>query len=175
MIRALFARRMRAMEGRFREVCANYLGNLLVRIEASVALLSEEQVWWRPNDATNSVGNHLLHLQGNLSQWVLAGLGGVAYERHRSHEFSARGGPSKSELLSGLRQVIERCQSVIRAIPSSLLLKPTRIQGVETDGIHAVVHVVEHTSYHTGQIVHIAKELLGPAAGIEFFPQHRNE
>jgi len=163
------------MQDRFREVCANYLGNFLGRIEASVALLSEDQVWWRPNAATNSVGNHLLHLQGNLSQWVLAGLGGIPYERHRSHEFSASGGARRQDLVDGLRQVIQQCQAVIREMPSSLMLKPMRIQGVETDGTHAVVHVVEHTSYHTGQVVHIVKELLGPEARIEFFPQHRNE
>jgi uncharacterized damage-inducible protein DinB len=163
------------MDDRFRQVCADYLGNFLGRIEAAVRLLSEEQVWWRPNSATNSVGNHVLHLQGNLSQWVLAGLGGQPYVRHRSHEFAATGGPGREELLRGLRGVIEGCQAVIRGLPSAVLLEPRTIQGVATDGTHAVVHVVEHTSYHTGQIVHIAKELLGPAAGIEFFPQHRGE
>ncbi len=163
------------MEDRFREVSANYLGNFLARIDASVALLSEEQVWWRPNQVTNSAGNHILHLQGNLSQWVLAGLGGVPYQRHRSHEFAANGAPCKKELMDGLRRVIQQCQEIIRKLPSSLLLKPMVIQGCDTDGTHAVVHVVEHTSYHTGQIVHIVKELLGPEAGIEFFPQHRNE
>ncbi len=166
---------MPVMEDRFREVSAGYLGNYLARIEAAVVLLSEEQVWWRPNSATNSVGNHLLHLQGNLSQWALAGLGGVSYERHRRHEFTADGAPCKKELLDGVRRVVEESQTVIRALPSSLLLRPMRIQGVATDGTHAVIHVVEHTSYHAGQIIHIVKELLGPDAGIEFFPQHRNE
>ena len=163
------------MEDRFRQVSADYLGSFLGRIERAVSSLSEEQVWWRANPVTNSVGNHILHLQGNLSQWVLAGLGGIPYERHRSHEFSATGGAGKQELLRGLREVVERCQRVVRELPSAELLKPRKIQGVDTDGTHAVVHVVEHTSYHAGQIVHIAKELLGPAAGIEFFPQHRNE
>ena len=166
---------MRLMEDRFREVAADYLGNFFRRIEGAVPLLSEEQVWWRPNAVTNSVGNHMLHLQGNLSQWVLAGLGGIAYERHRSHEFSALGGPCKRELLEGMRDVIRRCQSVIRSLPDAELLKPRKIQGCDTDGTHAVVHVVEHTSYHTGQIVQIVKELVGPEAGIEFFPQHKNE
>jgi uncharacterized damage-inducible protein DinB len=163
------------MEDRFRQVSADYLGSFLGRIEASVARLSEEQVWWRPNPVTNSVGNHLLHLQGNLSQWVLAGLGGIPYERHRSHEFAALSGPRKQELLDGTRDVIRRCQTVIRALPSAKLLEPMKIQGCPTDGTHAVIHVVEHTSYHTGQIVHIAKALLGCHAEIEFFPQHRNE
>ncbi len=163
------------VEDRLREVSADYLGSFLGRIERSVVLLSEEQVWWRPNAATNSVGNHLLHLQGNLSQWALAGLGGIPYERHRRHEFDATGGPRKQELLDGTREVIERCQAVIRALPSARLLEPRCTQGCATDGVHSVIHVVEHTSYHTGQILQIVKELLGPEAQIEFFPQHRNE
>jgi uncharacterized damage-inducible protein DinB len=166
---------MAAMEDRFRQVSADYLASFLARIEGGVALLSEEQVWWRPNAATNSVGNHLLHLQGNLSQWVLAGLGGIPFERHRRHEFDATGGVPKQELLDGTRDVIRRCQDVIRALPSAKLLEPRRTQGCATDGVHTVIHVVEHTSYHTGQILHIVKELLGPGAQIEFFPQHRNE
>lgn len=163
------------MEERFRQVSADYLGNFWSRIERAVALLSEEQVWWRANPATNSVGNQLLHLQGNLSQWVLAGLGDIPYERHRRHEFAATGGLRKQDLLDGTRAVIQRCQDVIRALPSSKLLEPRRTQGVATDGVHTVVHAVEHTSYHTGQILQIVKELLGPEAQIEFFPQHRNE
>jgi uncharacterized damage-inducible protein DinB len=170
-----FGRTMPAMEERFRQVSADYLGSFLGRIEGAVALLTEDQVWWRPNAVTNSVGNHILHLQGNLSQWVLAGLGGIPYERHRKQEFQATGGIAKQELLRGLRDVIGRCQAVVRALPSAELLRPRQIQGVDTDGTHAVVHIVEHTSYHAGQIVHIAKELLGPTAGIEFFPQHKNE
>ncbi len=166
---------MPAMEDRFRQVCADYLGSFLGRIEGSVKLLSEDQVWWRPNPATNSVGNQLLHLEGNLSQWVLAGLGGLPFERRRRHEFAATGGPRKQELLDGTRDVIQRCQAVIRALPSAKLLEPRCTQGVATDGVHTIVHVVEHTSYHTGQILQIVKELLGPEAQIEFFPQHRNE
>ncbi len=163
------------MEERFREVAAEYMGDFLRRIEGVVALLSEEQVWWRPNTVTNSVGNNLLHLQGNMSQWVIAGLGGMPYERHRSAEFSTTGGLARDELLRELREVVRRCQAVVRSLGSAELLKPRKIQGRDTDGTHAVIHVVEHMSYHTGQIVHIAKELLGPEAGIEFFPQHKHE
>ncbi len=164
-----------SLESRFREVSADYLGSFLSRIEGSVKLLSEEQVWWRPNAATNSVGNHLLHLQGNLSQWVLAGLGSLPYERHRHEEFEAQGGPRKQELLERTGDVIRRCQAVIRGLPGERFLAAHRTQGCDTDGVHTVIHVVEHTSYHTGQILQIVKGLLGPGAEIEFFPQHRNE
>jgi uncharacterized damage-inducible protein DinB len=163
------------IEGRFREVCADYLGSFLERIEASVARLSEEQVWWRPNGSSNSVGNLMLHLQGNLSQWILASLGGAAYERHRSEEFAADRTAGREALLAGIRRVTAEAQKVIRELPDGVLLLPVQIQSYDSDGIHAVVHVVEHMSYHTGQIVQIAKQLLGPESRIEFFPQHRRE
>ena len=77
------------MEASFRDTSVDLLEYFLRRIEVCVGRLSDEQVWWRPNPAVNSVGNLLLHLQGNLSQWVLSGLGGVQFERQRSHEFAA--------------------------------------------------------------------------------------
>lgn len=163
------------MEKSLKEASAHFLGDFLRRIEDSVSRLSEEQVWWRPNPAVNSVGNQLLHLQGNLSQWVLAGLGGVDYRRQRSREFSADRTATKAELLEGLRSVVAGCQAVIRSLSPEDLRRRRHIQKSDVDGVYAVVHVVEHMSYHAGQIVHIAKELLGPEAGIEFFPQHKGE
>ena len=157
------------------EICAEFLGEYLGKIEACAAGLSEEQVWWRANPATNSVGNLLLHLQGNLSQWVLESLGGVAYERHRSAEFAASRTAAKAELVKGLRSIVEKCQLVIRAVPPAELGKRRVIQGSDVDGAYVVWHVVEHMSYHTGQIVHMTKELRGPEAGIEFYPELRGE
>jgi uncharacterized damage-inducible protein DinB len=160
---------------RFAELGAEYLGDLLDRIERSVTGLTEAQIWWRANPATNSIGNLLLHLQGNLSQWVLAALGGQDYERHRSQEFAARGTATKAALLAGLRAVVTGCQPVIRGLAPAELARFREIQGGRSDGFDTVLHVVEHMSYHTGQIIHIAKELLGPEGGLDFYPQHRDE
>lgn len=157
------------------ELNADFLGDFLRRIEACVALLSNEQVWWRANPATNSIGNLLLHLQGNLSQWVLASFGGVAFERHRPREFAAERTATKEELLQGLRGVVEHCQKVIRHLAPGDVAGRRMIQGSEVDDAYALWHAVEHMSYHTGQIIHITKELRGPEAGIEFFPQHRGK
>jgi uncharacterized damage-inducible protein DinB len=164
-----------AWPDRFCRLSADCLGDYLRRITAVVEPLSEDQVWWRANPATNSVGNLLLHLQGNLSQWVLAALGGRAYERHRSQEFSASRTAGKAELLAGLGRVVGECQAILGGLPERELAAVRTVQGGERDGLYIVLHVVEHMSYHTGQIVHLAKEQLGPAAGIDFFPQHRNE
>jgi uncharacterized damage-inducible protein DinB len=163
------------MRDRFCQLSADFLGDFLRRIEAVVERLSEDDVWWKANPATNSVGNLLLHLRGNLSQWVLDGLGGRPYERHRSREFTDSRTATKGDLLAELRRVVGECQAVIRGLSERELAAARRIQGHEGDGVYIVLHVVEHMSYHTGQIVHLAKERLGPEAGIEFFPQHRNE
>jgi uncharacterized damage-inducible protein DinB len=145
------------------------------RIEACVDRLSEAQTWWRPNPAVNSVGNLLLHLHGNLSQWVLAGLGGAAYERQRTAEFTADRSAPKAELLEGLHAVVEQCGVVIRGLTPDELLRRRVIQGYDADGIYVVMHVIEHMSYHTGQIVQLTKEQLGPQGGIDFYPQHKGE
>lgn len=165
------------MQERLLSVSADCLDSFLHRIEACVGRLSEAQVWWRPNPAVSSVGNLLLHLRGNLSQWVLAGLGGVDYERHRTQEFTAAGTMGKSELLDGLRLVVTDSRAVILGLSAEAMVQRRQIQGYEVDGVYVVLHVTEHMSYHTGQIVHvhIAKELLGPAAKIDFFPQHHGE
>ena len=90
------------MEQRFIEEADQYLGEYLRKIEHCTSLLTEAQVWWKPNEACNSVGNLLLHLRGNLSQWVLGGIGGEPIARHRSAEFAASETAAKSEMLAGL-------------------------------------------------------------------------
>lgn len=163
------------MQQRFLAEADRYFQQYLGRIRDCVALLSDEQVWWRPNEACNSIGNLLLHLRGNLSQWVLAGLGGQAYERRRSEEFSARQGAPKGELVARLEEVVRSVREAISSLDGAALQRPRHVQGYDTDGIGILFHAVEHMSYHTGQIVAAAKQLTGPAAGIEFYPQHRGE
>jgi uncharacterized damage-inducible protein DinB len=151
---------------RFLELSADYLDEYAKKIRRSAEALSEEQIWWRPNQASNSIGNLLLHLCGNLSQWVLASLGGMAYERQRDAEFSALGGTGKAALLARLDQVVASCQAVIRGLPAEQLLARRQIQRNDVDGYEAVYHAVEHMSYHTGQIASFAKELAGKDLGL---------
>ncbi len=164
-----------SMHDRFSETSAEFLGSFLRRIQDCVGRLSEDEVWWRPNPAVNSVGNLLLHLHGNLSQWILAGLGGARFERHRDREFAERGPMPKAELLAALERVVGECQGLILGLSPEELMAPREIQGYRTDGVYTVQHVVEHMSYHTGQIVQTTKALRGPAEGIEFYPQHRGK
>jgi uncharacterized damage-inducible protein DinB len=160
------------MESRLSGFADLYWSEYLGKIAAAVEPLTEEQVWWRPNERSNSVGNLLAHLVGNLSQWVLAGLAGEPYERHRDAEFAARGGAAKAELLDRLRSTVERCRAGVARLSADDLGRRRRIQGDEMDGYHALFHTVEHMSYHAGQIVLLAK-LHG--AALDFYPQHRGE
>jgi len=146
------------------------LGEYLEKIERSAGGLSAQQIWWRPNPACNSVGNLLLHLCGNLSQWVLDGLGGIAYDRRRSEEFAAAGGDDAPALLARLRDVVERCRGVALGLSQQDLERSFVIQGYSRTGFGVLLHAVEHMSYHTGQIVFVAKQLLGGPAEIEFYP-----
>jgi uncharacterized damage-inducible protein DinB len=160
---------------RFLELAAHYLGEYDGKIRHSVKLLTEEQVWWRPNARSNSVGNLIMHICGNLSQWVLAGLGGETDDRRRSLEFSADGVAIREELLGRLAEVVRNCGTVIERLGDGDLGERRRIQGVDTDGMGALFHAVEHMSYHAGQIIFATKQMLGDDRIIDFYPQLRGE
>ncbi|MBB4077697.1 putative damage-inducible protein DinB [Lewinella aquimaris] len=123
------------------------------RIAACLNELTEEEVWQRPNDNSNSVGNQLLHLRGNIRQWILTGLGGVADERQRDEEFSASGGIDKTELYKQLTETVNEAVDIIRNLPSHHLIEERPVQAFVHDGTFIILHVVEHLSYHTGQII----------------------
>jgi len=155
-----------------------YLEQYMGKIKHCVSLLSEDEIWRRPAPGTNSIANLLLHLSGNLSLWVLNSLGGEHNERHRSLEFSTertQTTASKEELTDGLAAVVERCRSVALSISDETLRRPLVIQDYPTDGFGALLHAIEHMSYHTGQIVYWTKVLTSGRATIEFYPQHRGE
>jgi uncharacterized damage-inducible protein DinB len=143
------------------------------KISTCVGLLTEDDVWWRANARCNSVGNLLLHLTGNLSQWVLAGLGGEGYERRRAAEFAAEGGRRRDELLAALGDVVARSCTVAELVSAGDLRRRLTIQGIEREGFGVLFHAVEHMAYHTGQIVHLAKERARQDVEIEFYPHLR--
>jgi len=161
--------------GGFNAACDTYFGEYMAKIEHCIGLLDEDEVWRRPAPGTNSIGNLLLHLAGNLSLWVLNSLGGEHNVRHRSEEFTAERALDKAQLVDRLQAVIERCRLNARTISAETLAAPIDIQGYPTDGMGAMFHAVEHMSYHTGQIVYWTKVLISGRAEIEFYPQHEKE
>ncbi|MDY7091929.1 MAG: DinB family protein [Acidobacteriota bacterium] len=158
----------------FRELSARYLEEYLAKIDACLEQLGKEQLWWRPNEASNSVGNLVLHLVGNLSMWILVSLGDSDYQRRRSEEFQARETHDVDQLRAALAEVVAQCRRVLERLPESELARPRQVQGYDIDGLGIVYHAVEHMSYHTGQIVWVTKTLAAPSA-VDFYPQHAGE
>jgi uncharacterized damage-inducible protein DinB len=131
----------------------------LPRIERCLAMLSNRQIWWRPNESSNSAGNLALHLAGNVRQWIVAGLGGAADARQRYLEFSERGPVPRDRLVRTLRSaVLDACAVIRRLTPAELEARYT-IQKLPVTGLNALLHVVEHFAFHSGQVVFITKQL----------------
>ena len=141
------------------------------KIETCVGLLSHEQLWWRPNPRCNSVANLLLHVCGNLSQWVVGGLGGEPFERRRREEFATAEGEDGVTLVGRLGEVVSACRDVAGDLPEEKLAQVFIIQGIERTGFGVLLHAVEHMAYHTGQIIYVTKQLVGTQAEIEFYPR----
>ena len=137
----------------------------LPRIEKSLAKLTEVQVWQRPNEQSNSIGNLIVHLCGNITQYITSSIGGIEDKRTRDLEFSIQGGLSKAELLEKISQVIEEASSVIENISEEELLRVRFVQGFEFSGLGNILHVIEHYSYHTGQIACYTKLLTNKDLG----------
>jgi uncharacterized damage-inducible protein DinB len=133
------------------------ISDYLPKIERCVEALSDEDVWWRPNDASNSIGNLLLHLCGNVRQWIIGGVGRRETERDRQQEFDERTPLPGRELLARIRAVLEEAEAVIGSVDAESLLSRRRIQGYDVTVLEAIYHVVEHFGMHTGQIIMLNK------------------
>ncbi|GMU84470.1 MAG: hypothetical protein AMXMBFR47_43390 [Planctomycetota bacterium] len=132
----------------------------MAQIARCAALLTDDQAWSRPNEHCNSVANLILHLTGNVSQWICAGLGGDDIPRDRPAEFAARDVRPVRPLTDALQRTIDRAIAIISALDEAALAKRHTIQKYEVSGLLAIFHVVEHFSFHTGQIIHITKSIL---------------
>lgn len=129
------------------------------RIEKCLHQLSEKEIWRKPNANSNSMGNLMLHLYGNIRQYIISSLGDTADLRVRDAEFQAEGGLSKTDLMEKLKNVVEEATNVLVNLKKEKLLEKYAVQGFELTGIGIVIHVVEHYSYHTGQIAFYTKML----------------
>jgi len=135
------------------------VGDYLPKIERCVTLLTDEQIWWRANSSSNSIGNLLLHLSGNVRQWIVVGLGDANDERDRDAEFAQRSVIPRDELLDRLRHTLHEADQTLGSFDDERLLDQFKIQGLETSALAAIMHVVEHFSMHTGQIFFLTKLL----------------
>jgi uncharacterized damage-inducible protein DinB len=131
----------------------------LPKIERCLERLTDEQIWWRANEESNSIGNLVLHLCGNARQWIVCGVGGASDARDRDAEFAQREVVPRDYLLNQLRSTIDDVARVLRSLDPSTLLERRAIQDSDVDVLEAIFHVTEHFSMHTGQIIMLTKML----------------
>ncbi|NKI32243.1 DinB family protein [Croceivirga thetidis] len=161
---------LRKFQFEFVENCCFRMDESLRMLKIALAKVSEDQVWLKPNSSLNSIGNLILHLCGNMTQYGIASLTETEDKRQRDLEFSTEGGLSKNELLNKIHVVIEEVKSTFSTISIERLLQQKQVQGFDFSGIGNMVHVVEHLSYHTGQIAFWVKQLQNESLG--FYEGH---
>jgi uncharacterized damage-inducible protein DinB len=127
------------------------------KLHAAVAAMPADALWWRANEESNSVGNLLVHLTGNVRQWIVGGVGGAEVARDRAGEFAAREGASADVLLANLERVLDEADAVLARLTPDDLVSRRTIQARDLTVLEAVYHVTEHFALHLGQIILIAK------------------
>jgi uncharacterized damage-inducible protein DinB len=153
------------LESTFVTYAAEKLTQLCARIETCAGQLTPEQIWSRQAENQNAVGNLLLHLEGNVRQWILGAVGGEPQVRDRDREFASRGGQAAAELKGRLHSTVEKAAALIRRLPAERLSEKISVQGYDVTVLEAVFHVVEHFSGHAGQIIFATKFLTGEDLG----------
>jgi uncharacterized damage-inducible protein DinB len=133
----------------------------LPKIERSVSQLTPEQIWFRANDASNSIGNLLLHLSGSSRYWAIEVIGRQAIGRIREQEFDRREPLSPERLLADLRAGVADVDRRLAELSAETLLEKRTSHDEEVTVLWCVYHIVEHFSMHTGQILSMAKALVG--------------
>ena len=153
------------LEADFLTSAADKLAENLDRIETCLTELPPQSLWARDSENENAVGNMLLHLEGNVRQWILSGIGAEPDERDRSSEFSARTGANAFVLFAKVRGTVSEAVALIRSLPHRRLSEKVSIQGFDTTVLSAIFHVVEHFSGHTYQIILLTKRFTGKDLG----------
>ena len=144
------------------------------RIKHCLQRLPEDDIWWRPNAASNSAGNLVLHLTGNIRQWIGSGLGGAPDIRNRDREFQEEGPVPRRTLLALLSKEVRATCCLLAALSGPELENVYFVQGFRVTGLQAVAHVVEHFAYHCGQIIYLTKSRLGADLYLTHLPREQN-
>jgi len=141
------------------------LAKWIERVDRCLATLAPKQIWWRGQDNSNAIGNLLLHLAGNVRQWIVSGVGGVPDVRDRDAEFACREPLAASELRARLAAAVRDADAVLARLTEADLHQTRRIQVYDMTVLEAVHHVTEHFALHCGQILYATKLLTGGDLG----------
>jgi uncharacterized damage-inducible protein DinB len=153
------------IETNFLNYAAEKLTQLSGRVETCLGKLTADQIWMRGGENQNAAGNLVLHLSGNVRQWILSGVGRAPDHRIRHEEFVPRVGNGAEALGRLLRETVDEALVIIRSLPQERLAERTTIQGHDVSLLEVIFHVVEHFSGHTGQIIFATKFLTGDDLG----------
>jgi uncharacterized damage-inducible protein DinB len=153
------------IEKEFLRISIEKLRRSSSRIEDCVGRLNYEQIWTRNAENVNSIGNLILHLCGNVRQWIGFGVGNLADHRDRNSEFAARGGLQPAELIERSRMTVSEAIDIIGNFDLGRLMERVTIQNMEVTRMEAIYQVVEHFAQHTGQIMFVTKMLTGDDLG----------
>ena len=145
------------------------------KIEHCLNQLDEQQVWWRPQDDMNSIGNLMLHLAGNLRQWIVAGVGDAPDTRERQSEFDERGPIPKAQLWERLTDVVQQATTALRAATPEAILSVKRVQGYDVTKLQAMLHSVTHFQGHVQEIICLTRQQLGSRYQMHWTPQTKEE
>lgn len=129
------------------------------QIRECVDRLDDEQIWWRPNEASNSVGNLVLHLTGSLNHFLNRQIGGFEYDRNREAEFNERRQIAKDELLAAFDAMVLKAEQTFDGLTIERLGDPSPEQRMYTVVIEDLISIATHIANHTGQILWITKML----------------
>lgn len=146
------------------------LDSALRKIKHCLIQLSDDQLWWRQSDSMNSIANLLLHLSGNVRQWIVSGVGGAPDVRERQSEFDERRPIPKAELVQQLEDVVAEAQTVLSKVTAEEQLRVRCIQGFDCTGLQAIFDSVAHFRGHTQEIVHMTRCQLGDSYKFDFIP-----
>jgi hypothetical protein len=147
----------------------------LDRIRHCLDQLGDEDIWWKPNENLNSIGVLILHLCGNLRQWIISGVGGARDTRVRYLEFKPNEIVPKAELENNLTQVVNEISDVFSRIKPDILLEQRRIQGFDETILNAIYSTLTHFELHAGQIVYITRLRLGDRYVISWKPANKEQ
>jgi uncharacterized damage-inducible protein DinB len=155
------------MDKVFLDFSVRKLRQLADRIGTCVGSLDESRLWARAGEEQNAAGNLLLHLAGNVCQWIGSAVGGRPDDRVREAEFAARQGASKQELVDRLQAAVDEAAAIMESLPPGRLAERINVQGYDVTVMEAIYHVVEHFAQHTGQIILLTKLYTG--RGMDFY------
>ncbi len=142
-----------------KEIRLRMIEESIPRITQCLQVLNEDEIWSRSNTNTNPMGNLVLHLCGNVRQYLISSIGGQPDNRDRDSEFSLASRVSKETLIAELSKLQTEIEHVVSKISTQELLHTRSVQGFQMNGIQIIIHVIEHFSYHTGQIAFFTKQL----------------